>query len=194
MPGKESPMAAVSSLQNLRRAIDELDPDSHQLVWLTEGHELAVGAYPNASRIYDFAAEQWKSLNSKLVEAKRRVSLLHFAKRIGNDRYEIETEDAVYELGSATQTLCWGLEHLERKAPGTLDALSKQKGYSKRPVARNLEDLYDLPSQRKFAEQIATGHFVATNNKAGESLGFLRRAASLANASEKQFSVRRRKA
>ena len=189
-------MAALSSLTQFVDVFGKLDPSQHPHVWLAEGGKLVVGSFPIANLAYDFATECLEIVDSRYPtpKTKKRESLIHLARRVGSDRYEIETPEAVYELGSATQALCWGLEHIEREVPGTLDKLSGQKGRSKRPVAKRLEDLYDMPSQRKHAEQISTGHFVATNNKALEAIGYLRSAARLAKLSQDQFIVRRRAA
>lgn len=187
-------MAAVASLTNLIACLSPREASASSHAWIDKG-ELLIGNYPKASFQYDFASEKMifvgKISGTGTDQAKRRESLVHLAKRSSGGRYEIETDDTIYTLGSATHALTWGLEYIEDKKPGTLDKLAEVKGRSKRPVSRNLNDLYDLPSQRRYSEKLNTGHYVATNNKALESLGFVRRAAMLAGLSKDSFTIRR---
>jgi hypothetical protein len=124
-------------------------------------------------------------------EPKRQVSLLHEAKRVVQI-CEIETQDAVYRLGSATQMLIEGLNLIEEARPGTLEKLSQRKKQSKRPVAKTRAALYDVEHPDTHSAQLKNGWFVATNNKAAEARGVLRRAVELAGLVwGVDFSIRR---
>ncbi len=190
-------MAALSSVSSFQREVARIDVSSCPHVWIA-GDALAFGKFPDAAALFDFTSEtlRWESQERRDPTAtveKKRISKLSTAKRI-TERHEIETTDKIYEVGSATHALTTGLEIIENLVPGTLDKLSLEKKQSKRPVSRKLEDLYDVPKQRRYSEQISTGHFVATNNKGPEARGVLRRAAQIAGLSADQFVVRKRSA
>ncbi|MEQ8603289.1 MAG: hypothetical protein RIB45_08210 [Marivibrio sp.] len=107
--------------------------------------------------------------------ATRRVDLSYKARR-ASQPYELELDDAVYRFGSAAQLLTDRLEILESRWPGVLERLAQGKKRTKRPVARRREDLYDRPHPIEHSAERASGYFVATNNRADEVLGIMRRA------------------
>jgi len=184
-------MVAISQVSRLMDELQTPLAASYPHVWC-DGETLVVGIWPNAKAKFDFASERLKFVDNTEPNAKKHISFTYLAKRLTGSIFEIETSDTIYEFASAVQALLRGLEILETIAPGTLDKMCELKGRSKRPVGHTRESLYDLASQRHFAEQINTGHFVATNNKALEALGVLRQGARLAGLSTDQFTVRRR--
>jgi hypothetical protein len=149
---------------------------------------------------FDFASETAIPLSSiesgdqpvgQAPAPKRQISLLHEAKRVVQI-CEIETRDAVYRLGSATQMLIHGLNLIEEARPGTLEKLSHRKKQSKRPVAKTRAALYDGEHPEAHSAQLKSGWYVGTNNKAAEARGVLRQAAEIAGLVwGTDFSVRR---
>lgn len=168
-------------------------------VWLDPDHGLVAGVFPSAMARFDFASETAIPLSSaETVEQdarqasapKRKVSLLHEAKRVVQI-CEIETRDAVYRLGSATQMLIEGLNLIEEARPGTLEKLSQRKKQSKRPVAKTRAALYDVEHPDTHSTELKSGWYVATNNKAAEARGILRQAVEIAGlAWGTDFSIR----
>jgi len=169
-------------------------------VWLDPDHGLVAGVFPSPMARFDFASETAIPLSctepadhptGQASTPKRPVSLLHEAKRVVQI-CEIETRDAVYRLGSATQMLIEGLNLIEEARPGTLEKLSHRKKQSKRPVAKTRAALYDVEHPDTHSAQLTNGWFVATNNKAAEARGVLRQAVELAGLVwGRDFSVRR---
>lgn len=169
-------------------------------IWLDPEHGLVAGIFPSAIARFDFASETAIPLSSSESAAspveqaaapKRYVSLLHEAKRVVQI-CEIETQDTVYRLGSATQMLIHGLDLIEEARPGTLEKLSDRKKQSKRPVAKTRAALYDVEHPETHSAQLKCGWYVATNNKAAEARGVLRQAVEIAGlAWGRDFSVRR---
>jgi hypothetical protein len=181
-------MAVIARAQALASALSaDADPFGPQ-VWLDIDHGLVAGVFPNATVRFDFAKEAVMRLSSSNAgqpkpspgaRPKRQISLLHEAKRVGQ-RYEIETDDTIYKLGSATHVLIHGLELVEKARPGTIEKLSARKKQSKRPVAKARADLYDVKHPDAHSHRLTNGWYVATNNKADESLGVLRQAVEVA--------------
>jgi hypothetical protein len=180
-------MAVIASAQALASALRATDLFGPQ-VWLDSHYGLVAGVFPNATTRFDFAKEAVVGLSASNTARpkpslgtapKRQVSLLHEAKRVGQ-RYEIETEDAIYGLGSATQVLIHGLQLVEVARPGTIEKLSARKKQSKRPVARTRAGLYDVKHPSSHSHQLTNGWYVGTNNKADEALGVLRQAVEIA--------------
>ncbi len=172
-------MAGIAQVNTLISALSNLpDATSHQ-VWIDPQLGLVMGVYPSPGSRFDFAAEIVEPLKSDKVEPKPIIPLLGEAKRVVQ-RYEIETIDAIYIVGSATQLLIQGLDILEKYNPGTLAKLSARKKQSKRPVATSRQALYDVPHPESHSAQLKCGFYVATNNKSSEARGFLREAAQLA--------------
>lgn len=171
-------MAEIASVESLVERLSSLEKS--QLAWLDPEQGLLVGVYPQANWRFDFASEKLQPLaGSSEPKAKTRFSKLAEARRVGA-RWEVETDDAIYLLGSATQMLVFGLDLIEEMRPGTLEKLSRQKARSKRPVARSRADLYDVPHPESHSERLKSGFFVATNNTSAEARKFLRNAAELA--------------
>jgi hypothetical protein len=169
-------------------------------VWLDPNHGLVAGVFPSPVAKFDFASEMAillpfgesaAQLADQAPAPKRQVSLLHEAKRV-TQVYEIETPDAVYRLGSATQMLTHGLDLIEEVRPGTLEKLSQHKKQSKRPVARTRDALYDVKHPESHSVLLKNGWYVGTNNKAAEARGVLRQAVELAGLVwGKDFCIRR---
>lgn len=195
-------MAQISMRSILAECLEAAPARTYPHVWLNEFGQLVVGAFPTPSARFDFGAEVFISYETENGSAvrdapqrspedssqrtKTRVSLVHLAPRF-TGKHEIETEDKVFEFGSATQTLIHGLPLIDERAPGTLERLSTEKRRSKRPVAKDRHELYDLPSQARYAHQMENGYWVATNNKGHEALGYVRRAIELAGLEGKWF-------
>ncbi|WP_395445491.1 hypothetical protein [Caulobacter sp. UC70_42] len=155
-------------------------------VWLDPKHGLVAGVFPSPTARFDFASEKAVTLSGEPGESvagsaglKRIVSLLHEAKRVGQI-CEIETSNAIYRLGSATQMLVYGLDLIEAARPGTMEKLSARKKQSKRPVAKTRAALYDVEHPDSHSTQLKCGWYVGTNNKAAEARGVLRQAVELA--------------
>ncbi len=156
-----------------------------------------AGVFPSPMVKFDFASEKTVALFGETrytmpspAAPKRQVSLLHEAKRVGQI-CEIETADAIYRLGSATQMLIHGLDLIEEARPGTMEKLSTRKKQSKRPVAKTRAALYDIEHPESHSAQLKCGWYVGTNNKASEARGVLRQAAELAGLVwGKDFTVR----
>ena len=185
-------MAAVAQLKRLVENFTSL-PSGGQHVWLDERHGLVVGDFPNPEMRFDFASEALVPVvvPSAPPKEKRAISFLAQAKRVGQ-KYELETDDAIYKFGSATQLLVEGLNVIEETYPGTLDKFAMRKKRSKRAVARSRAELYDYPHPDNHSAELKSGYFVATNNKDPESRGFLREAAEIAGLKwGKNFVVRR---
>jgi hypothetical protein len=183
-------MAAVAQLKLLLTALESAAA-SDQHAWLDDAHGLVIGSFPQPEMRFDFANEKLVSAKPKNSKEKKVISFLSKAKRVG-EKFDLETEDAIYKFGSNTQLLIEGLNIIEDKYPGTLEKFSTWKGRSKRPVARNREDLYDVPHPITHSAELKSGHFVATNNKGLESREFLREAAQIAGLEwGRDFVVRR---
>lgn len=206
-------MATVANLESFRKHVADVSSDKAPHIWIDHQSTLVLGVYPKPTYVFDFGAERFLlneeaaalsqvndvtsiaplTLKAEMFEPtaapKARVSLLHKAPRV-TGKFEIETKDSIFVLGSATEVLKFGLAELERLVPGTLGKLSQQKKRSKRPVAIKREDLYDMPSQAKHAVQLENGYWVATNNKAHEAINVVREAAKIANLGPNNFGVR----
>ena len=190
-------MAILASTSNLAAALSDGHVENPHC-WITEESGLVLGLFPNAALKFDFATERFLEIGGKnltiptivVPATKTRKDLLHLAKRVGQ-RYEIETPTTIFVVGSATQALKVGLEQLEAVREGTLDKLATEKKRTKRPVARDRTDLYDVDHAKGHSEALSTGHYIATNNKAHEAIGYLKRAAMLAGLSwGAEFEVR----
>ncbi len=183
-------MATVAQLKSLVENLASV-PLAAQHVWLDDRHGLVVGDYPTPEMRFDFGSEALVLVAPAPPKEKRVISFLAQAKRIVR-KYELETDDAIYKFGSATQLLIEGLNIIEEKYPGTLEKFSMQKGRSKRAVARTRADLYDYPHPDNHSAALKSGYFVATNNKDPEARGFLSAAAEIAGLKwRKNFVVRR---
>lgn len=179
-------MAVIARAEALAAALRAEARSFGPQVWLDPTHGLVAGVFPSASIMFDFASEKAVALSGEpenlatgTAAAKRQISLLHEAKRVGQV-YEIETSDAVYRLGSATQMLIHGLDLIETARPGTMEKLSTRKKQSKRPVAKTRAALYDVAHPESHSARLKSGWYVGTNNKASEARGVLRQAAELA--------------
>lgn len=182
-------MAAIVQLKRLANALVSVST-RFEHAWLDDAEGLVVGVFPTPEMRFDFAIEALVPVRPGSVPEKRIISLLGQAKRVVR-KYEIETGEAIYTVGSATQMLIEGLNIIEEKFPGTLEKLSDDKKRTKRPVARNREDLYDVPHPHNHSAELKSGYFVATNNKDHEARGFLRSAAEIAGLEwDKTFIVR----
>ena len=149
-------MAGLCSIDALMTQLKAQAPGQH--VWLDPEAGLVVGAFPTMSARFDFASEQFATLEAAPAE-KPRISLLGHAPRVVAI-WEIETPEAIYVCGSATQALIHGLDLIETAKPGTLERLSAQKRRSKRPVARRRADLYDRPHPDSHSDCLASGYYV----------------------------------
>lgn len=183
-------MATVAQVKSLVETFTSTQLHA-QHVWLDEKHGLVVGDFPKPEMRFDFGSESLVSVAPAPPKEKRVISFLAQAKRVGQ-RYELETDDAIYKFGSATQLLIEGLNIIEEKVPGTLEKFSLRKGRSKRAVARTRAELYDYPHPDSHSAVLKSGYFVATNNKDPEARGFLREAAEISGLKwGKNFTVRR---
>ncbi len=193
-------MAVIARAEALASVLDASAGTFGPQVWLDPHHGLVAGVFPSPLARFDFATETAVRLSADELSIpaairtsvpKRQVSLLHEAKRIVQ-LCEIETQDAIYRLGSTTQMLIQGLNLVEDARPGTLEALSTRKKQSKRPVARTRAALYDVEHPDSHSTQLKSGWYVATNNKAAEARGVLRQAVEVAGLVwGVDFSVRR---
>jgi hypothetical protein len=181
-------MATIARAETLAATLSDNAGGFGPQVWLDDIHGLVAGVFPFAKAKFDFGKEAAVSLVDTEQQTDRgptgaaqkpRVVLLQHAKRVGQ-MYEIETRDAIFVVGSATQMLIQGLNLIEGEHPGTLERLALRKKQSKRPVAKDRADLYDVPHPEAHSAQLKNGWFVATNNKAPESRGVLRAAAEIA--------------
>ena len=183
-------MAIVSKIESLFDAIKVLEPAKFPHVWLKAEATLQFGTYPKSTATYSFTTEELElhaEVDTKPVTTEMHddcpegeiVDLRHLAPR-RTESIDLVFSDLVMRCGSATQALLRGLEEIERRSPGTLDRLSEKKARSKRPVHRQRQALFDMPSQAKHSEQIESGHWVGTNNKRLEALNVLRSAAEIA--------------
>ncbi|WP_333605216.1 hypothetical protein [Novosphingobium sp.] len=183
-------MAAVAQLKSLVENFSSV-PLGAQHVWLDDRHGLVVGDYPTPQMRFDFASEALVSVAPAPPTEKRVISFLAQARRVGQ-KYELETEEAIYKFGSATQLLIEGLNIIEENFPGTLEKFSMRKGRSKRAVARTRAEICDYPHPDSHSAELKSGYFAATNNKDPEARGFLREAAEIAGLKwGKNFIVRR---
>ena len=123
-------MAGIAQLGTLVSALSNLPGASDSHVWIDPQLGLVMGVYPSPYSRFDFAAEAVELLKPEKAAPKPTISLLGEAKRVVQ-KYEIETNDAIYVVGSATQLLVQGLDLIERINPGTLERFSKQKKQTK---------------------------------------------------------------
>jgi hypothetical protein len=181
-------MAVIARVEALASALEADVPTFGPQIWLDPLDGLVAGVFPWPSAKFDFATERAIPLSTRETpieseirapRSKRQVSLLHEAKRVVQ-HCEIETQDAIYRLGSTTQMLIHGLNLIEDAWPGTLEKLSARKKQSKRPVARTRAELYDVEHPDSHSAQLKNGWYVATNNKAAEARGVLRQAVEIA--------------
>lgn len=184
-------MAVVSSSSSLSGSFADGGMLIGAHVWLDRELGLVTGHYPTPRAKFDFGEEKLVPIVSDKIPApKKRISHLSKARRVGKC-YELETDTEIHVVGSATQLLIEGLTVLERIAPGTLEAFSLRKGRTKRAVAKTREELYDVPHPLSHSEKLASGFYVATNNKDSEARGFLMQAAEIAGLTwGKNFTVR----
>ncbi len=184
-------MAVISSSISLSSGFAQGAPHVGVHAWLDRELGLVTGNYPTPHARFDFGEERLVPVGApEIPTPKRRISHLAKARRIGKC-YELETDTEIHVFGSATQLLVEGLNLLEAMAPGTLETLSLRKGRTKRPVAKAREELYDVPHPLSHSEKLASGYYVATNNKNAEARGYLRQAAEIAGRSwGKNFTVR----
>jgi hypothetical protein len=184
-------MAAVSSSSSLSSSFADGGILVGAHVWLDLELGLVTGDYPNPSAKFDFGEEKLIPIvPEKMPAAKKRISHLAKARRVVKC-YELETDTEIHVVGSATQLLIEGLNLLERIAPGTLEAFSLKKGRTKRAVAKTREELYDVPHPLSHSEKLASGFYVATNNKDSEARGYLMQAVEIAGLTwGKNFTVR----
>jgi len=167
-------------------------------VWIDSASRMIVGDFPQAIMFFDFTREAFMPLPNesgpaameKKQAGKKRVSLLNLAPRV-TQIFEIETDVAIHEVGSATEALVRGLDIIEDKRPGTHLELAKEKKRTKRMVAQEREQLYDHPHPPEHSRKLKSGFWVATNNKADEAISYLKKAADMAGMTE-SFSVRRK--
>lgn len=191
-------MAVIARVEALASALELGSTTFGPQVWLDPEHGLVAGVFPSPTAKFDFASERAVTLSCEPRESvassaapKRMISLLHEAKRVGQI-CEIETLDAIYRLGSATQMLVHGLDLIEAAQPGTMEKLSTRKKQSKRPVAKTRAALYDVEHPDSHSTQLKCGWYVGTNNKAAEARGVLRQAVELAGLIwGRDFAVRR---
>ena len=178
-------MVALASVGKLVESLAELKDEKASHVWLDDVHGLVVGRYPDPTLCFDFAAERMipvilEASTTHLPKTAKPVeSLLYKAGRIRSVS-RIETPEAIYEVGSATQMLVEGLNIVERMRPGTIEKFALEKGITKRPVATSHRELYDVPHPSEHSTKLDNGYYVATNNKAYEAVRFLRRAIQIA--------------
>jgi len=185
-------MAAVAQLKSFVESFKSL-PTVGQHVWLDERHGLVAGDFPIPQMRFDFTSEALVAVavHSIPMTEKRTISFLAQARRVVQ-RYELETDDAIYKFGSATQLLVEGLNIIEETHPGTLEKFAMRKKRSKRVVARSRAELYDYPHPDNHSTELKSGYYVATNNKDAESRGFLHEAAEIAGLKwGKNFIVRK---
>lgn len=191
-------MAIIARAEALASALELGSANFGPQVWLDPEHGLVAGVFPSPTAKFDFASERAVILSSEPRESvtdpaapKQMISLLHEAKRVGQI-CEIETPDAIYRLGSATQMLVHGLDLIEAARPGTMEKLSARKKQSKRPVAKTRAALYDVEHPDSHSTRLKCGWYVGTNNKAAEARGVLRQAVELAGLVWGQdFAIRR---
>ena len=176
-------MAQLAAVTNL---VEELKKGNlaGAHAWIDEKHGLVTGEYPQATSWFDFITEKLIPLNgeTKQPDLKDFVSLLHLAPRITRCM-DIETNYAIYRVGSHTQLLVAGMDIIEDLIPGTHKKLAEDptlKRRSKRFIACAHSELYDYPHEQKHSARLKSGYFVATNNKAYEAKGYLREAATKA--------------
>lgn len=179
-------MAVLADTERLTASLSAMLSQAAPHVWLDPKSGLVVGVFPRAQFKFDFAEERFVHLEEETnvatlppAEEKKVISLLQKAARVRNV-YRIETPREIYEVGSATQMLVEGLNIVERMRPGTLSKLAQEKGRTKRPVAFKREDLYDYPHPPEHSALLESGFYAATNNKAHEAKGFLKRAIGIA--------------
>lgn len=175
-------MAALANALRMGASLSALGGNGTPHAWLDSSLGLVLGEYPTPILRFDFVSEEFLPIAvdaSPPTREKKIISLLSNARRI-RSVHKIETPREIYEVGSATQMLVEGLNIIERLRPGTLSKLAEIKGRTKRPVALRREDLYDYPHPPEHSAVLESGYFVATNNKAHEALGFLKRAIRIA--------------
>ncbi|MGV9008454.1 hypothetical protein [Brevundimonas sp.] len=190
-------MAVIARAGALASVFEEHSERFGPQIWLDPVHGLVGGVFPSPMVKFDFASERAVPVSEEPLDAgpqtgtpKRQISLLHQAKRVGQI-CEIETADAIYRLGSATQMLIHGLDLIEAARPGTMEKLSARKKQSKRPVAKTRAALYDIKHPDSHSAELKCGWYVGTNNRASEARGVLRQAAELAGLVwGKDFAVR----
>lgn len=169
-------MAQVAGIQSLQKA---LSSGQGQHVWLDGERGLVFGTFPTITAHFDFGGEVLVDAAPQAPKTKREVSFLHDCPRV-TQRFIIETDDALYKVGSFKQLLVEGLNIIEDLAPGTIAMLSAEKGRTKRAVAPTREELYEVAHPDSHSTQLRNGYFVATNNKSTEAVGYFNRAIDLA--------------
>jgi len=183
-------MAAITQAKTLAVTLTEhTAKTASEHAWIDPDHGLVAGIFPVAHVKYDFVAERLVPLGGPRPP-KKKIDLTGAAKRVG-EIYEIETADAIYRVGSATQMLIEGLNIIEDIFPGTIAGMPGKKR-TKQVVAKTRSELYDIPHPDSHSALLKNGYFVATNNKSIEALGYLREAAQQAGLEwGKSFIVRR---
>lgn len=174
-------MAQVASTKAL---LEHMGRTANKHVWIDEENRLVTGPYPNATAWFDFGNEKLVPFEMSASEPQSRpkkfVSLLHQTGR-KTQEIDIETQSAIYRVGSYTQLMIVGMDLIEELVPGAHQKLAndpKMKGRAKRPIAASHRQLYDDPHKdEKFSAKLKSGYFVATNNKSEESWGYVKKAA-----------------
>ncbi|MBI1408062.1 MAG: hypothetical protein GC145_18265 [Caulobacter sp.] len=173
-------MARVAKISNAAAAMTSLAADHPSFtVWIVQDRWLA-GNYPVARFEFDFGLERLTRLDGDEIVSAPAVHFDQVAgRRTGSVFFEL--------LGSRTEFKSWkaawlgGMRQLEDARPGTLDKLASYRPRSKRPVARQPEDLYDNRKQaQQFSAELKPGWYAATNNSSDEVKRYLKKAAELA--------------
>ncbi len=183
------PREYFTTVAKLRSALaaDSLRPGFR--VAVRNGKELAIGpaAAPQAF-LFDFEFETLKAGEGTPAPGKSAARKrfddrdLPAAKaQRTSGRYTFAHGEVAFARGSLADLLEAVLTYLEKSRPGTLSKLSMTKKRTRRIVARNKRDLFDrVHLAEKHARRIDGGWWMGTNNSAGETKAWIRRACDTA--------------
>jgi hypothetical protein len=174
-------MAAIIQAEKLIGLLKQADSTGKMYVQVREDH-LVLGIDPaKPSSLIDFSKEAIRQFDVTASERAIRPSGLNErpTRRTGNHWFELNGKR--FDCTSLKELLAEVLKTLERLKPGTLEALSKIKGRSRRIVARDQRQLYDKPHLvNEYAENLKNGWYFGTNNSARETNIWIQRAAECA--------------
>lgn len=181
-------MATVISASKLIQLLRSAGPAESTFVRILDDQKLAVGSNPlQPTHEICFTSEKVlkHSANTLRVDSEapsafaKNYNVGAGGRRMGS--YYFELHDQKVLCTSVKDTLKKSLVALENRYPGTLERLSRNKGRTRRIVARERKQLFDKPHLvEAYSEQLMNGWWVGTNNSTAETVVWLKRAAECA--------------
>lgn len=145
-------------------------------------NQLALGVDPlNPTSVIDLSQEALLPMRGKPPVTEASTPEPKFRSSRSTGRYLIKFKGKMIECRSLKEMLAEGLKAIESHKPGTLEKLSTIKPRTKRIVAHEPKHLFEEPELvKKYSDRLMNGWWYGTNNSAGETKTWLKRACELA--------------